>query len=309
MSALADDANGERARARSLKASLRLLFLVTSLFAFTGCTHIEYTRSLEGGRALLKPDEFGSPRIDLEDFHVNQISWLDPTGVVCAQVQTTADAYGKAKTARNKAIEHRQHSYTYTYNVYAPLAGMYCGLYYRWGEGQAVARAAPAQNASQTQQDVRTSAELWELGFHVDSTEHVEWTTWLTYNMGAEVAVGRYEWTSASKQIQDQLKRYDDPMLFRTPLWLSLNLSPPMLYGLGAKAQGGADLIAWAFSSGVGRWFQKFDYKLAGFFKLNPIDTFYINVEAGYRAENLHWGEYWLKRTGPYASASLSLVF
>ncbi len=44
-------------------------------------------------------------------------------------------------------------------------------------------------------------------------------------------------------------------------------------------------------------------------YQLKNFNPLIVSVAVGYENENLHWGEYWLRREGPYASASLSYVF
>lgn len=289
---------------------IRILYVSMLLFiSGAGCTHLEYTRVWERGSATLKDEEFGPKKIDFEDYGVNQITWLDPTGTVCAGAQTGLSELSAAKSARDKAIEDRKYTYNYTYNIYAPIAGVYCGLYYRWGSGRTIIRDAPPKNAVQTQEDVSTEGSLWELGFHVQGTEQLESFNWMTYTFSFALAVGRYQWTNPDPKALDQIKIYDDPFLFRLPLWGGVGLFPPFLYGFGLKAQGGADLIAWALSSGAGQWYQKFDYEVGAAYELKAFNPLILGASAGLRQDNLHWGEYWLKRQGPYANLSISYVF
>lgn len=292
-----------RGSIRVLCASL--FFLLSGV----GCTHLEYTRVWERGSAVIKDDEFGAKKIDFEDYGVNQLTWLDPSGVVCAGTKTGLSEISAAKVARDKAIQDRKYTYEYTYNIYAPVSGLYCGLYYRWGSGQTTVRDAPARNGAQRQQDVSTKGDLWELGFHMQVTEQLEIFNWVTFTAGFQLATGRYQWDNPDPKALDQIKIYDDPFLFRMPLWGSFGLFPPLLRGFGLKAQGGADLIAWALSSGAGRWQQKFDYELGASYELKALDSLILGASAGIRQDNLHWGEYWLKRQGPYANLKLSYVF
>ncbi len=219
-----------------------LLFCISS--SIGACTHVEYARSFESGEAVLKPDEFGPPTGRFEDYQVNEIKLLDPSGSVCAGATTGLSALNAATTARDEAIEERRTEYEYEYNVYAPVAGLYCGGYYRWGSGFTTMRSAPPTNAVQTTEDVGLDMETWELGFVAEGTDQFEGLDWLTWTFGFELAVGKYDWADKEASRETQIKDYDDPILFRMPLTGGLGFYPPFLFGAGLEARGGADLIA-----------------------------------------------------------------
>jgi hypothetical protein len=288
-----------------------ILVCVGVMCGAMGCTHVEYSRLREQGSAVLAPDEFGAPRVDHQDYKINEILWLDPTGVVCAGAQTGLDEYGSAKSARDEAIEDRKSSYTYEYNIYAPVAGMYCGTYYRWGEGTTVLRDSPPMNAIQMTGDVTTESKTTEAGFHVEGIDQLERFNWITYSFGFELGMGRYSWPRLDGQTNSQGEAQDtkSPFTFRVPMWVGFGFFPTFLYGFGAQFDGGADLITWALTSGNGEFYKKFDYDVRLTYQFKGLDPFIFSASAGYFKDNLNWGEYWLQRRGPYGNVAASFVF
>jgi hypothetical protein len=293
-------------RARGAREGTALLAACVSMSA---CTHLEYTRSIESGEALINGDEFGAPSAGFEGYQRNEVRWLDPTGAVCAGATTGLAALNAATDARDEAIKKGRTTYEYEYNVYAPVGGLYCGGYYRWGGGSTAIRAAPAQDAVTQIEDRTATMDTWELGFVAEGREQLAEFNWLTYSFGFELAVGKYDWATQEAKDDVQIKDYDDPILFRTPLSGGLGFYPPFFFGAGVEARAGADLIAWAFTAEVGEWYEKFDYDVRAAYQLKLFNPLILGVAVGYENENLHWGEYWLRRQGPYANLSAFYVF
>lgn len=288
---------------------IRYLALLVLLCGLAACTHVEYTRSFESAQAVIDPTEFGPPSAEFSDYQVNTLTWLDPTGAVCASTNTGLGAINAARSARDEAIKKGQTSYTYEYNLHAPVAGLFCGGYYRFGSGRTLVRQAPARDAVQKKQDISVDSGLWELGFHAEGIEQLEEFNWVTYSFGFQLAVGSYDWLDEEESKKGQIKDYDDPILFRMPFWVGAGLFPPFLFGFGIEAEGGVDLIAWALTAKAGEWYQKFDYDVRATYQLKEFNPFVLGLSAGLKRENLHWGTYWMVRQGPYVNLSASYVF
>lgn len=287
------------------RAALCLLFGL----AISGCTHVEYSRTWETGRADIDPEEFGTQAYDHEDYKVNEITWLDPRGAVCAGVTTGLDAVNSATDARNKAIEEGKSTYEYEYNVYAPVSGLYCGGYFRWGTGSSTGYEAPPRNSPQTMGGQTTvDGRFRELGFHASGAGQFEAFNWMTYSFGFRLGMGRYRWLDEFQSERGALKDDEGPFLFRMPLFAGLGLFPPFLRGFGVEAQGGTDPIGLALTAGNGKVWQKWDGKAMAKFQF-VRDPVIFTVSGGVERTSTHWGEYWLRRQGPYAATSVTFLF
>ena len=280
-------------------------FVCSSLCALlcvsvSACTHVEYTRSAVSGQAQLVEDEFGAPVVDVEDFGVNEIVLLDTSGVVCAGVQSGLREYNAAYDARKEAIKKRRTSYSYTYNVAAPVAGLSCGMYYRWGSGDTIARGG---NANPDFDNIVRPTSVSELGFVMEGTQHLEAWNWMVYTFGFELGGGSYGETDGS--VNDG----DTPLFFRWPLYGGVGLYPPFLFGLGVEAQTGLDFVGWGLSAGAGGFLDRIDYELKAAYQYKYEDTFMAALSAGYQRENLGWGEYWLRRQGPFVAGGIAYIW
>lgn len=274
------------------------------------CTHVEYTRSRESGAGIIDPDEYGADSVAFTDYKVNEITWLDPTGAVCGGVTTGLDAVNSAMKARDEAIEKGRSHYTYDYNVYAPVAGTYCGGYYRWGRGGASVRGDFYDFQAQTLREQELSLDdtrMWELGFHAGGNGQFEQAHWLTWSFGFRLGVGRYRWEEEESS-RGTLKDYDDPVLFRMPFWGGLGVFPTFARGLGVEAEVGVDPIMLALTSGNHKARNKLDFDARARYQLK-LDPVLITIAGGYKRDNLHWGEYWVERYAPYGETSVTVVF
>ena len=292
---------------RMRRAALCLLlgFITIQL----GCTHLEYSRTWETGRADIDPEEFGTQAYDHEDHGMNELVWLDPSGAVCGGVTTGLDAINSATEARNEAVKQGKSTYSYEYNIYAPVAGLYCGGYFRWGTGLSTGYGAPAMNAAQEQgADITLDSRFRELGFHASGTEQFKKFNWMTYSFGFRLGMGRYRWLDEDQSERGQLKDDEGPFLFRMPLFFGLGFYAPFLRGLGFEAQGGTDPIGLALTSGNGKVWQKWDARAMAKFQF-VRDPVIFTVSAGYERNSTHWGEYWLRRRGPFAATSVTFLF
>lgn len=275
-------------------------FLVLLCASLNACTHVEYTRSLASGQAKIDPEESGAPVVDVEDFWVNEIVLLDPTGVVCAGVQSGLNEYNAASDARKEAIKKKRPSYAYTYNVAAPVAGLSCGTYYRWGNGNTIARGG---NANPKFDNIVQPTSVGEFGFVMEGIEHAEMWNWMIYSFGFELGGGRYSATDPA--VNDN----SDALFFRWPLYGGVGIYPPFLFGLGVEAQVGIDFIGWGLSANVGGFVDRIDYELKAAYQYKYEDTILATLSGGFQRENLGWGEYWLRRQGPFANVGVAYIW